>query len=455
MDHERKPGIKLTIAGLVATLLAVPLFMVFLLVYDRENQSEVARASIAQGWGGPQRIAGPLLALPYSREQMTTVKENGRDVTRTQTVWSELYLAPATLRLDTSLQPERRSRSIYQAVVYASELRGRARFQLPAADLARLGVDPAKIAFERAELRFGVSDPRALKLVSRIAVGGAAHAPQPGNGPGATGGAGFFVPLDAGALRAGTLDADFQLGLRGHTMLALVPRAGRTEWSVRSPWPHPSFTGRILPDAGTTVSADGFSATWRTSHFATNLAQLHQRCAQARQCDAFNQHTVAVSFIQPVDLYQTVERSVKYGFLFILLTFAAFFLFEILGRLAIHPVQYGLVGVALSVFFLLLISLAEHLGFAAAYAIATAACVGLIGYYVGHVLKSWRRGGAFAIGLASLYGLLYVLLRLEDHALLLGSLLVFACLAAAMIATRRVDWYAVSANAGSTAPKPA
>src|SRR6185369_9806674 len=125
-------------------------------------------------------------------------------------------------------------------------------------------------------------------------------------------------------------------------------------------------------------------------------------------------------FMQPVDLYQTVERSVKYGFLFIGLTFAAFFLFEVLKRLAIHPVQYALVGVALAVFFLLLISLSEHLGFAAAYLIAAAACVALIGYYVGHVLRSMRRGALFGLALGALYGLLYVLLRSEDHALLMG-----------------------------------
>jgi inner membrane protein len=150
-----------------------------------------------------------------------------------------------------------------------------------------------------------------------------------------------------------------------------------------------------------------------------------------------------------------VERAVKYGFLFIGLTFLAFFLFEILKRLAIHPVQYALVGFALAVFFLLLISLSEHLGFAAAYAIAAASCVALIGYYVGHVLKSARRGVLFGVALSALYGLLYVLLRMEDHALLMGSLLVFASVASAMVATRRVDWYALAANSARPGAPPA
>jgi inner membrane protein len=267
------------------------------------------------------------------------------------------------------------------------------------------------------------------------------------------------IQADLGPLAQGTSPQlrQFRISMTlvGTQRLDIVPLGATSTISLDSPWPHPSFTGRILPDAGTTVTPGGFSATWRTSHFATNLAQLHLRCAQQRQCDAFHQHTVAVSFIQPVDLYLTVERSVKYGFLFILLTFAAFFLFEVLARLAIHPVQYGLVGIALAVFFLLLIALSEHLGFARAYAIATVACVGLIGYYVGHVLRRWQRGAAFALGLGSLYGLLYALLRMEDHALLLGALLVFVCLACAMIATRRVDWYSVTPTLGSAPAKTA
>jgi inner membrane protein len=303
----------------------------------------------------------------------------------------------------------------------------------------------------------GIHDTRGIRYRSEVDWDGTSPALSPGgiDAAGLPSGVQADLGTPAGTDRPARHAFRIALTLLGTQRLDIVPLGATTSITLASPWPHPSFTGRILPDAGTTVSADGFAAAWRTSHFATNLAQVYQRCTQARQCDEFRQHTVAVSFIQPVDLYQTVERSVKYGFLFILLTFAAFFLFEVLGRLAIHPVQYGLVGVALTVFFLLLISLSEHVGFASAYAIATLGCVGLIGYYVGHVLRSWRRGAVFAAGLASLYGLLYVILRLEDHALLLGSLLVFACLAAAMIATRRVDWYAVSASAASGTPKPA
>jgi inner membrane protein len=148
-----------------------------------------------------------------------------------------------------------------------------------------------------------------------------------------------------------------------------------------------------------------------------------------------------VRFVQPVDVYQQSERAVKYGILFVALTFVAFFLFETLRRLAIHPIQYGLVAAALAIFFLLLVSLSEHLPFAMAYGVASGACVGLLTFYAGHMLGSVGRGVGFGALLVTLYGLLYVILQSEDYALLLGTLLLFGALGVVMIATRRVNWY--------------
>jgi len=311
---------------------------------------------------------------------------------------------------------------------------------------------PGNLVWGRALLVLGIQDTRGIRENVQLEWDGV----QPALYPGGVDAAGTpnGVHADLGILPASkspvTREFRIALTLLGTERLDIVPVGATTSVALASAWPHPSFTGRILPDAGTRVSGEGFAAQWRTSHFATNLSQLHQRCVQSRQCEAFSQHSLGVSFIQPVDLYQAVERSVKYGFLFIGLTFAAFFLFEILKRLAIHPIQYALVGIALAVFFLLLISLSEHLGFAPAYAIAAAACVALVGYYVGHVLHSFRRGAGFAVLLSSLYALLYVLLRAQDHALLAGSVFVFTALAAAMVATRRVDWYALAVNPPAT-----
>jgi inner membrane protein len=156
---------------------------------------------------------------------------------------------------------------------------------------------------------------------------------------------------------------------------------------------------------------------------------------------------LGVRFVQPVDAYSQSERAVKYGFLFVFLTFVAFFLYEVLRRMAIHPIQYALCGAAVALFFLLLVSLSEHLPFLAAYLVASVACVGLVAFYVGHVLRSAKRGIVFGGLLGILYGFLYVILQSEDYALLLGALLLFVALAIVMIMTRRVDWYRLSEEA--------
>src|SRR5207253_6306779 len=225
--------------------------------------------------------------------------------------------------------------------------------------------------------------------------------------------------------KAETVEFSFTVELGGSEAFALAPSGTDTAVTLRADWPHPSFQGRFLP-ARHEISADGFTASWKVSRLA----------AQGAKSDS-----IAVSFIEPVGLYQQLERASKYGFLFIGLTAAAFMLLELLRRLAIHPVQYALVGLALAIFFLLLTALSEHIAFAAAYAVATAACVGLITIYLIRVLHSTILGLAFGGALTALYAVLYALLQSEDYALLGGSLLLFGLLAAVMIATRRVDWY--------------
>ena len=233
-----------------------------------------------------------------------------------------------------------------------------------------------------------------------------------------------------------TLDFEFSIELGGSESFAIQPLGGDTAVAMRADWPHPSFQGQFLP-LRHEIGPQGFSAHWKMSRYAVQ-----------------DKEQLLVSFVEPAGLYQQLERASKYGFLFIGLTFAAFLLFELLRRLAIHPVQYALVGLALAMFFLLLTALSEHIAFAAAYAAATLACVGLVTGYLVRVLKSARIGLAFGGALAALYAMLYALLKAEDYSLLGGALLLFGLLAAVMVATRRVDWYALSARpqAGQTAP---
>lgn len=445
---------KIALIGAVALLMQIPVEMVRSLVAERKQVRDGVIADIARGSSEAQKIAGPVLYIPWTRrvqEATTTTDEGGRSrtVSKEKIERGHLALLPHTLAIDGTIALQEKRRSLYQAHLYTLKVTLHGSFELPPGLFLPEG--PGTLEWGRALLVLGIRDPRGIRDGVQLDWDGTSPSLHPGGVEAAGVPTGFHADLGrlSGGAGKSAAKPSFRIAfsLLGTERLDIVPVGATTTVALASAWPHPSFTGQILPDAGTRLSAEGFAATWRTSHFATNLAQLHQRCAQSRQCDAFNQHALGVSFIQPVDLYQTVERSVKYGFLFILLTFAAFFLFEVLRQLAIHPVQYALAGAALAIFFLLLISLSEHLGFVLAYAIATCACVALIGYYVGHVLKSLRRGIGFAAALAALYGLLYVLLRSEDHALLMGALLVFTCLAAAMVATRKVDWYRIGADA--------
>ncbi len=445
---ERTPGMKLLMALIVAVLLAVPLFAVYLLVYDRQSQSETARTTIAEGWGGPQTLAGPLIVIPYSEQVSETVQENGRPVTRTSVQRRELFVAPSILTLNTVVKPERRSRSIYEAVVYDADISGRAEFRLPA-DTSRLGVPLAALELDKAELRFGVADPRGLKPANRIVIDGQPAAAQPGNGLSATGGSGFFANLDATALPGRPIVADFAFALRGHSVIALAPRAGATSWTVTSPWQHPSFTGGFLPESRR-VDSTGFSATYKISNLAlgTTLvgktdAAVELRApdgAYARETQAAPTSEAQVGLIQPVDLYSQVNRSVKYGFLFIGFTFMAFLLFDVVAGVRVSAVEYLLVGVGLVLFFVLLLAFAEVIGFTLAYLVAGGAIIGLLTAYSAAILKSRRRAGYIAALLVALYGVLYVLLSLEAYSLLIGSLLLFAALAALMYLTRNLEW---------------
>jgi inner membrane protein len=456
-DGRRSPGFKLFLAIVVGLVLTIPLFSVWLLVYDRQSQSEEASASITAGWGGPQAMTGPVLVIPYRATATETVVQNGQSVTRSNEVMRELTLAPEAMDLSTTIAPQLRKRSIYEAVVYAANVTGKARFAFPP-DMARTGVDPAKMDLSRAELRFGLSDPRGLGSNPRVSVGGHPLRLQPGGGSG--GGRGFFAWIEAGGLQSAPLAIDFAYDFRGNSSVTLVPNAGETRWSVRSSWPSPSFGGDFLPSQRR-LGDKGFDATYGIGNLALgrslvttseagaaspvdDIASPARVLASATAVDGTGPsgsvQTAAISLIQPVDLYSQVNRATKYGFLFIGFTFLALLMFDVLGGVRVSAVEYLLMGAALILFFVLLLAFAEVIGFALAYVLASAAIAGLNTAYSAAVLGSWRRAWFIGGLLVGLYAVLYILLSLEAFSLLIGSLLLFAALAGVMYATRRIDW---------------
>jgi inner membrane protein len=460
LTANRSPGFKLGMAILIGFLLAIPLFSVWLLVYDRQSQSETARASISEGWGGPQTVAGPLLVIPYRATITETVTEANQPVVRSRQVWQELTLSPEIAVLKTDIKPERRKRSIYEAVVYEADMSGRARFTMPP-DLARFGVAQQDMALDRAELRFGLSDPRGLYgAPPNVALGGKPLRLQPGGGTSASGGAGFFAWVDAAQLAGAPIVVDFNYQFRGNGFLSLVPQAGDTQWSVTSPWPHPSFQGGFLP-VDRRVGPNGFTARYQVGNLALGQDLISTGAPQTNSPDTSSVYRTAVAqpgghdaridLVQPVDLYSQVNRSAKYGFLFIGFTFVALLMFDVIGGVRVSGVEYLLVGAALVLFFVLLLAFAEVLGFTPAYLVASAAIVGLNTAYSAAVLKSWRRASLIFGLLAGLYAVLYVLLSLEAFSLLIGSLMLFVALAAVMYLTRNLNWGAAAAEASQPA----
>jgi inner membrane protein len=258
------------------------------------------------------------------------------------------------------------------------------------------------------------------------------------------------------------LDTSLKFTLEGTESLAIAPLAKRNVIRIASPWPHPLFNGDFLP-RNRDINDKGFRAEWEISSLATNAQAQYlggarvPGMAPAGSVDAEHMDqavtgldAIGVSLVEPVNIYTQADRASKYGILFVVLTFVGFFMFELIKQLRIHPIQYGLVGLALAIFFLLLVALSEHIEFGQAYLAASVACIGLLGYYVSHVLRSLLRGLGFAAMLATLYGALYGLLISEDNAMVLGAGLLFLILAAIMIVTRKIDWYSV----GSVAPPP-
>lgn len=456
---DRTPGFKLLLAIVVGFVLSIPLFSVYLLAYDRESQSREAASSITAGWGGPQRMTGPVLVIPYKATTTETEMENGKSVTRTHEVARELTLAPEVIELSTDMQHQLRKRSIYEAVLYNAKVTGRARFAFPP-DLARSGVQPAQMDLTRAELRFGLSDPRGLGANSRVAAGGRPLRLQPGGG--SNGGRGFFAWVDATSLAGQPMDVDFAYDFRGNASLALEPDAGDTHWTVHSSWPSPSFAGGFIPNDHK-VTSSGFTANYRIGNLALGQSLVStgdaaassdtsaRDAVEAAAADgSVSDQTASISLIQPVDLYSQVNRATKYGFLFIGFTFLALLMFDVIGGVRVSPVEYLLMGAALVLFFVLLLAFAEVIGFTPAYILASAAIAGLNTAYSAAILGSWRRAAFIGALLIGLYAVLYILLSLEAFSLLIGSLLLFAALAGVMYATRGIDWGAKREPAEAT-----
>ncbi|MET0948983.1 MAG: cell envelope integrity protein CreD [Pseudomonas sp.] len=442
---NRSLAVKLGMIALLIILLLIPLLMIGGLIGDRQAQRDGVLRDIARSSSFSQQLAGPILVIPF-RKTVLVWKTNPKTEERylqPKQERGELHFLPTRFELDGKVQTELRSRGIYEARLFHADNRVSGHFQVP--EFFGITENFADYQFDAPFLSVGISDIRGIENALKLQLDDQQLDFIPGSRLAWLGeGVSVSLPLLDGK-QARQLNFAFDLKLQGTESLRVLPVGKSSTVQLSADWPHPSFIGNYLPTRRE-ISAEGFNASWQASFFSTNLEEALSRCLQAAQCDDFNQRTLGVSFIDPVDQYLKSDRAIKYALLFIALTFAGFFLFEVLKNLAVHPIQYALVGAALALFYLMLLSLSEHLGFALAYLLSASACVLLIGFYVCHVLRSVRHGLGFALGLAALYGLLYGLLSAEDYALLMGSLLLFGLLGVFMVLTRKLDWYGLTPN---------
>jgi inner membrane protein len=417
--------------GVLTLILLIPLGMIGDLVHERESRKSEVESEITSQWGGPQTVLGPILAVPYRYNT-----EAGATATQ-RTAVAYLFFLPKTLDIDATAKAERRAKSIYQVLVFG----GTARLTGSFVGIARSRPDipPEAIDWSGAKLLVGMSDLSDLRTI-HVAVN-----QQPPVAADAVEQQSLLsssvaapTPLSAADLQK-PVDFTIDLEFRGSSALNFAPLGDATRIGLVTDWPHPDFSGRSLPD-DRTITAQGFTAHWTVGAVARGFP-ASWRLGEVNP-EALWSTAVGVTLVEPGDVHQQTDRILKYGLLVIGLTFATIFVNGLISRRRVHPIQYLLVGAALCLFYLLLLSLAEQIGFAAAYIIASAADIAMIAWYAWRTM-SRGLGYATALLLAALQTYMYMLLQMEDYALLSGTVALFLALLAAMVATRNIDWYRI------------
>lgn len=447
---------KLIVIGILIVMVWIPTMIVFVLSGERSSRAAEAANEIAGSWGYPQTINGPIITIPI---RTVTVQNNVRTESEDM-----IYILPDEVSFDAGMTTEERSRGIFETAVYTATLHATGTFTIAAI----AGIQPnGTILWDKARLSVGIPDTRGIATSTSLTWEGAITPFEPGTSA-VDIGPGMSAPIALSPAK-NTYTFSFDTSLRGSQRFFVSPVGKATNVTMHANWPSPSFTGAFLPDSREITDA-GFTAQWGISSFGRSTPQAWtsssqtgiaapyyppippsrdmQKMGSAAMPTSSVGNTTAAAFgvdlIQTVDLYTQVNRAVKYSILFIGLTFLAFFMFEALAGLRIHPIHYLLVGLALALFYLLLLAFAETVGFLPAYLISTIATTGLITAYSASVLRAHRRAGIIAGLLIALFGYLYILLQLEELSLVFGSIMLFAVLSTVMYLTRNIDWYTFS-----------
>lgn len=428
-------SLKIFVVGILALFMLIPAAMIRSLIQERQISSVEVVKEISSKWGSEQTVSGPVISVPYiSRAQV-----DGKWVTSRQYA----HFLPEEMNVSGKMLPDIRYRGIYKVIVYTADLKITGKFKRPS--FSDWKIDPADIIWDEATVSVGIPDMRGIKNDMKLKFNGVDHEVSPGldSQDIVSQGVSTRVKFDASSEYIYSID----LKLNGSSTLSFVPVGKVSKIELQSAWATPKFDGAYLPD-NREVGANGFRADWTVLHLNRNFPQKWIGNAYDVYGSAFG-----VNLMFPVDHYQKSERAAKYALMFIALTFMVFLFSEILNRRKIHPVQYILVGLALCVFYTLLISLSEQLGFAIAYAAASVGTIALIGSYAVAIFNNKKQSMVLIGILIVLYLFLFTILQLEDYALIMGSIGLFVALGIVMHISRKVDWYSPLSGGAGDQPK--
>jgi inner membrane protein len=431
--------IKLLSIGFLVLILMIPSSWIETLVNERQARAESVIAEISDKWSGRQTISGPVLVLPFIQREKIDKGKDGIEIRE----WTEKsYFLPQELNIDGEINPERLRRGIFDAVVYESKLKLKAQFANP--DFQKLNINLNDVMWKDAYLILGLTDLRGITHDPVFKAGNDSLAGEPSNqiyfsggsrDDQASGGNGIIIKLPWQSVTDFTGDVDMQVNLKGSTMISFAPTGKDTNVKLKSPWPNPSFDGEFLPSTRD-VGPSGFMAEWNILHYNRPFSQ--QWIGEAQKISGAE---FGVKLLIPVDQYQKSMRTTKYCQLIILLTFIALLMVEIMRKIRIHPFQYILIGAALIIYYTLLLSFSEHIGYNVAYVIATVSTVILVSLYSSTFLDTRKLVFIFGGLLLFFYSFVFVIIQLQDYSLLVGSVGLFFIISLIMYFSKNIKWY--------------
>ena len=439
---KRSVTLKLISIGILILILLIPTSMLDSLIYERQNIRNNAIEEVSSKWGKSQTFGGPVLSVPY-----TVIVKDDKGQSETQIRYA--HFLPDQLDITGTVAPEKRYRGIYLIVLYNAKLHVKGKFSQP--NFEALNISENNFMLKDAFISLGIPDMKGVNDAIGFKMNDTACSFNPGLPSNDLFASGASFEFDLA--RHKSFNFDFDINLNGSTSLSFLPFGKETNVSLQSTWDSPSFEGSFLPDKRE-VNAGGFTASWKVLQLNRNYPQQgtgsfissNNNNDEYGTTSADSNASFGVKLLLPIDEYQKTTRSVKYCIMFIILTFLTFFFVEVLNKQRIHPIQYLLVGFAICLFYVLLLSISEHLKFDSAYLIGCICILGLVTLYAKNIFKNNKLTAVFSCLLALLYGFFYSLMQLEDYSLLLGSIGLFIILGVIMYLTRKVDWYGISSG---------